>query len=67
MELEGATERQYLEIDMVSNLELKGPPTVVYVAFLSALCDPQIFSHLSYSVFSLFDLSRAKECSLTNL
>jgi hypothetical protein len=67
MEPEGATEWRDLEIDMVSNLELEVPPTVICIAFLSTLCDPQVFSHLSYSLFGLFDLSRAEECSLTNL
>jgi hypothetical protein len=67
MEPEGATERRDLEIDIVSDLELEVPPTVICVAVLSTLCDPQILSHLSYSLFGLFDLSRAEECSLTNL
>jgi hypothetical protein len=67
MKPESATERRDLEVDMVSNLELEVSLTVIYIAFLSALCDPHIFSHLSYSLFGLFDLSRAEEHSLTYL
>jgi hypothetical protein len=67
MKSESATERRDLEVDMVSNLELEVSPMVICIAFLSALCDPQIFSHLSYSLFGLFDLSRAKEHSLSYL
>jgi hypothetical protein len=40
MEPKGATERRDLEIDMVSNLELEVPLTVICVAFLLALFDP---------------------------
>jgi hypothetical protein len=66
MEPKSATERRNLDIDVVSNLELEVSPTVICVALLSALCYSQIFSHLSYSLFGLFDLSRAEERSLTN-
>jgi hypothetical protein len=67
MEPEGAVERRDLEIDMVSNLELEVSPTVIYIALLSALGNPQIFLHLSYSLLSLLDLSKAKEHSLSYL
>jgi hypothetical protein len=67
MEPEGAAERRDIEIDMVSNLELEVSPTVICIALLSALGNPQIFSHLSYSLLDLLDLSRAKEHSLSYL
>jgi hypothetical protein len=67
MELESAIERRDLEVDMVSNLELKVSPTVICIALLSALGNSQIFSHLSYSPLGLLDLSRTKEHSLSYL
>jgi hypothetical protein len=67
MELESAMERRDLEVDMVSNLELKVSSTVICVALLSALGNPQILSYLSDSLLGLLDLSRAKEHSLSYL
>jgi hypothetical protein len=67
MKLESATERRDLEVDMISNLELEVSSTVICIALLSALGNPQIFSHLSYSLLGLLDLSRAKEHSLSYL
>jgi hypothetical protein len=67
MELESAIERRDLEVDMVSNLELEISPMVIYIALLSALGNSQIFSHLSYSLLGLLDLSRAKKHSLSYL
>jgi hypothetical protein len=52
---------------MVSNLELEVSPMVIYIALLSALGNPQIFSHLRYSILGLLDLSRAEEHSLSYL
>jgi hypothetical protein len=67
MKLKSATERRDLEIDMVSNLELEVSPTVICIALLSALGNPQILSYLSDSLLVLLDLSRAKEHSLSYL
>jgi hypothetical protein len=67
MKPKSATERRDLEVDMVSNPELEVSSTVIYIALLSALGNPQIFSHLGYSLLGLLDLSRAEEHLLSYL
>jgi hypothetical protein len=61
MKSDGASEWGDLEIDIVPNLKLKVSTTVICVTLLSALNNPQVFSHLGDSFFGIFDLCGAKE------
>jgi hypothetical protein len=61
MKFDGASEWGNFEIDIVPNLKLKVSPTVICVTLLSALGNPQVFSHLGDSFFGIFDLCGAKE------
>jgi hypothetical protein len=61
MKSNGTSEWGDFEIDIVRNLKLEVSPMVICVALLSALDDPQVFSHLGDSFFGIFDLCRAKE------
>jgi ABC-type molybdate transport system permease subunit len=65
MESESASEWEDFEVDEISHLKLKIPPTVICIALLSALSNSQVLSHLGDSFFGLFDLGGAKERSLT--
>jgi hypothetical protein len=61
MKSDGASEWGDFVIDIVPNLKLEVSPTVICVTLLWALADPQVFSHLGDSFFSIFDLRGAKE------
>jgi hypothetical protein len=61
MKFDGASEWGNFEIDIVPNLKLKVSPTVICITLLSALGNPQVFSHLGDSFFDIFDLCEAKE------
>jgi hypothetical protein len=61
MKSDGAPEWGDFEIDIVLDLKLEVSPTVICVALLPALGDPQVFSHLGDSFFGIFGLCRAKE------
>jgi len=61
MKSDSASEWGDFEIDIVPNLKLEVSPTVICVAFLSALGNPQVLSHLGDSFFGFFDLRGAKE------
>jgi hypothetical protein len=61
MKSDGTSEWGDFEIDIVPNLKLEVSLTIIYVALLSALGDPQVFSHLSDSFFGIFDFCGAKE------
>jgi hypothetical protein len=58
---DGASEWADLEIDMVPNLKLEVSSMVICITLLSALGNPQVFSHLGDSFFGIFDLCGAKE------
>jgi hypothetical protein len=58
---DGASEWGNFEIDIVPNLKLEVSPTVICITLLSALGNPQVFSHLGDSFFGIFDLCGAKE------
>jgi hypothetical protein len=60
MKSDGASEWGNFEIDIVPDLKLEVSPIVIYVTLLSALGNPQVFSHLCDS-FGIFDLCGAKE------
>src|SRR4029079_5503311 len=52
---------------MITNTESQVSPFAISIALLSALCNPQIFSHsLNYLLCIIYDL-KAKELLLTNL
>jgi hypothetical protein len=61
MKFDGALEWGDLQIDIVPNLKLEISPTVICITLLSALSNPQVFSHLGNSFFGIFDLCGAKE------
>jgi hypothetical protein len=61
MKSDGASEWGNSEIDIVPDLKLKVSPMVICVTLLSALGNPQVFSHLCDSFFGIFDLCGAKE------
>ena len=61
MKSDSASEWGDFEIDIVPNLKLEVSPTVIYVALLLALGNPQVLSHLGDSFFGIFDLCGAKE------
>jgi hypothetical protein len=61
MKSDGASEWGNLEIDIVPNLKLEVSLTVICITLLSALGNPQVFSHLGDSFFGIFDLCGAKE------
>jgi hypothetical protein len=61
MKSDGTSEWGDFEIDIVPNLKLEVSSTVICITLLSALGNPQIFSHLGYSFFGIFDLCGTKE------
>jgi hypothetical protein len=61
MKSDGTSEWGDFEINIIPNLKLEVSPTVICVTLLSALGNPQVFSHLGDSFFGILDLCRAKE------
>jgi hypothetical protein len=61
MKSDGASEWGNFEIDIVPDLKLEVSPMVICITLLSALGNPQVFSRLCDSFFSIFDLCGAKE------
>jgi hypothetical protein len=61
MKSDGTLEWGDFEIDIVPNLKLEVSPTIICITLLSALGNPQVFSHLGNSFFGIFDLCGTKE------
>ena len=62
-----SSHRRHLQVYIVTDTEGQISPFAISIALLSALCNPQIFSHsLHHLLCIIYDL-RAKELLLTNL
>src|SRR6185436_1572217 len=62
-----SSHRRHLQIHIITDTESQVSPLAISIALLSALCNPQIFSHsLNHLLCIIYDL-RAKELLPTNL